>query len=200
MRKTNSSTHDNTSSPNSAPSLLAVQNRKRVLPVELDDRTVQPAARVVRQNVEIVTKPSQPPPPPIVNRPPPAKLPIPPTPPKLLNASSMLSSSPNRTPSKIPAQKPDEPVNTSTIDMQKDSVEFFIDSLEKDEPQNLDGQPEGIIFCRHYSDRYRLSLDNAFLSFFCLLFPFFSFSILFGKKTRQRFQQKSFIDLTLYKP
>ena len=162
MRKTtNTTSNDNTHSPTNHAGLLTI-NRKRVLPTELDDRTVQPAPRVVRQNLEIITKspivnarPSiklvSPPPQPT---PPPSKLPIPPTPPKLLNASSMLSSSPNRAPPppppvQRPIQRPeieDPPIQPTPIDTQKDTVEFFVPPSfdETDEPAIMDGnQPEG---------------------------------------------------------
>lgn len=124
MRKTNHAPIDNTTSP---AGLLSIANRKRGLPTELDDRTAQPAQRIVRKNIEIVSaQPAQ-----IVSRVSPGKLPIPPTPPQLLSASSMLSSSPSRI---SKSQKSDEP--DLTADGQKETVEFFIESLEKDDSIN----------------------------------------------------------------
>ena len=129
MRKTNHAPIDNTTSP---AGLLSIANRKRGLPTELDDRTAQPAQRIVRKNIEIVSaQPAQ-----IVSRVSPGKLPIPPTPPQLLSASSMLSSSPSRI---SKSQKSDEP--DLTADGQKETVEFFIESLEKDDSIN---EPEGM--------------------------------------------------------
>ena len=121
MRKTQNSPVDNTASPSGHSGSL--QNRKRGLPTELNDRSAQPASRISRNSIDHLPQtPTRGP----------AKLNIPTTPPLLMNPTNILNASPLR------HNKPEE------AKIEKETVEFFVESTNKDDSLN---DPEGKTKC-----------------------------------------------------
>ena len=100
---------------------VQVQNRKRLIPPELDDRSIQPATRIIRQNPEPNI-------PQLVNR-------IPPTP-----IQQPMVPVPVTMP--LPVHSPVQPSSSKSDEHRTgtESVEFFVEPFKSDQ---CDKDPQG---------------------------------------------------------